>query len=188
MSIARLFFREMRPFFHMLEEPLGRSPAYMRMPRSLFEDPFLQSTAVVPAVDVTEEGDNYVLEAELPGVKKENVEVRIGEGGRSVIIEGKIIRRSESTTPETASGAGPHSGTEGIDLETTDEKGVAPRPDQNKLSVERSFTGSTSFARTVFLPRQIDPTKVSAKLVDGVLTVTVPRATEDVSSVQIPIQ
>jgi HSP20 family protein len=39
-------------------------------------------------VDVSEDGDNYVVETELPGVKKEDMEVRVGDGGRSVTIEG----------------------------------------------------------------------------------------------------
>lgn len=39
------------------------------------------------------------MEAELPGVKKEDVDVRIGDGGRSVTIEGKIIRRGGDSEP-----------------------------------------------------------------------------------------
>lgn len=62
--------------------------------RALFDDPFLPSPAAIrPAVDVTEEGDKYILEADLPGVKKENVDVRIGDGGRSVTIQGKTSPR-----------------------------------------------------------------------------------------------
>lgn len=112
MSLARQFFREMRPLFHMLEEPLGRTPAYYASRRhpfqSLFDDPFFRNPeALRPAVDVTEEGDKYVVEAELPGVKKENIEVRIGDGGRSVTIEGKVFsRRSENgEEPKTVEGS-----------------------------------------------------------------------------------
>ncbi|THH01575.1 hypothetical protein EW026_g1164 [Hermanssonia centrifuga] len=96
MSLARQFFREFRPFFHMLEEPLGRSPAYMGFPRnrSLLDDPFFRHPeSLRPAVDVTEHGDNYVVEAEVPGVKKENLQVRVGDGGRSVTIEGNVVER-----------------------------------------------------------------------------------------------
>lgn len=46
-----------------------------------------------PAVDVASQGNKYVIEAELPGVKKENVNVRIGDGGRSITIEGKVVSR-----------------------------------------------------------------------------------------------
>ena len=95
MSLARQFFRELRPIFRMLEEPITHSPAYYGLPtRSFFEDPFFQSPAIArPPVDLTEEGDSYILQAELPGVKKENIELKIGEGGRSVIVEGKIPSR-----------------------------------------------------------------------------------------------
>ena len=93
MSIARQLLHEFRPLFRMLEEPFGRSavaPVYPH--RSLFDDPlFPSTTAVRPAVDVTEEGDKYILEADLPGVKKENVDIRIGDGGRSVTIQGKTV-------------------------------------------------------------------------------------------------
>lgn len=78
---------------------MGRSPAYMGSSfphRSLLDDPFFRDpfqSGLRPAVDISEEGGNYILEAELPGVKKENVQVRIGDGGRSVTIEGRVVDR-----------------------------------------------------------------------------------------------
>ena len=112
MSLSRQFFRELRPLFRMLEEPFGRSPAYWnhgngRYPsRGFFEDPFFaSSSALRPAIDVHEQGDSYIVEAELPGVKKENVNVRIGDGGRSLTIEGKVFRRSPETAPQQSSQA-----------------------------------------------------------------------------------
>ena len=58
---------------------------------------------------------------------------------------------------------------------------------QNEISAERSFVGSSTFTRTVWLPRQVDSNNVTAKLNDGVLTVTVAKA-EDPASVNIPVQ
>lgn len=119
MSLTRQFFREFRPLFRMLEEPFGRHPAYMDafpQSRSFLEDPIFQhSNSLRPAVDVSEEGTNYVIEAELPGVKKENVQVRVGDGGQSVTIEGRIVRRStpEASQPAASSETG-SSGTEVI--------------------------------------------------------------------------
>jgi len=106
MSIARQLFHDLRPLIRMLEEPLSRSSTYYGLPsRSLFDDPFSYSQApalIRPAMDVTEEGNNYILEADLPGVKKEDIEVRIGDGGRSVTIEGKTVhRRSGSVDGQT---------------------------------------------------------------------------------------
>lgn len=92
----------------MLEEPFSRSPtAYLGYPsHSVLDDPFIKSSLLTrPAVDVTEEGDKYVLEADLPGVKKENLEVRIGDAGRSVTIEGKFVdRRRQPQVAESSEG------------------------------------------------------------------------------------
>ena len=117
MSISRLL-HEFRPLFRMLEEPLTRgSPTLYGFPhRSFLADPFLTSPSTVhPALDVTEEGENYVVEAELPGVKKENIDISVGDGNRSVTIQGKTSSRrpgdsSESTIETgTSQGEGMHS-------------------------------------------------------------------------------
>ncbi|TCD66621.1 hypothetical protein EIP91_001131 [Steccherinum ochraceum] len=193
MSLTRQFLHDIRPLFRLLEEPFGRSPAFLPYngrTRSLFDDPFFHSpSSLRPAVDVTEEGNNYIVEAELPGVKKENVEVRIGDGGRSVTIEGKIVNRragpqeGENVVQNTAApqedAAAP--ATNG------DSTAVAQASSQNEISTERSFVGSSTFTRTVWLPRQVDSNNVSAKLNDGILTVTVAKA-EDPASVNVPVQ
>ncbi|KAG2344542.1 HSP20-like chaperone [Suillus weaverae] len=157
MSIARQLLHEVRPFFRMLEEPFGRSavvPMYQQ--RSLFDDPFFSSPAAIrPPVDVTEEGDKYIIEADLPGVKKENVDIRIGNAGRSITIQGsKTVAKTEPGT---------------------------------QLAMERQYPGSAAFIRTVWLPRPIDSSKVSAKLQDGILTMTVPMA-EDQESIKVPLE
>lgn len=95
MSITRQLLNEFRPLFRMLEEPLGRRFGAFGVPsRSILDDPFFNAPRFArPAVDVSEDGNQYIVETELPGVKKEDVEVRIGDGGRSVTIEGKIIQQ-----------------------------------------------------------------------------------------------
>jgi HSP20 family protein len=77
----------------MLEEPLGRTFGAYGVHDPIFTAPRFAR----PAVDVSEDGDNYVVETELPGVKREDMEVRVGDGGRSVTIEGKIIHGNGST-------------------------------------------------------------------------------------------
>jgi len=172
MSIARQFLRELRPIFRMLEEPITRSPSYYGLPtRSIFEDPFFQLPAIArPSVDLTEEGNSYILQAELPGVKKENIELKIGDGGRSVTVEGKIpASRSEGADPGTES--------------STD----VTQANSQQISAEGVFTGSSTFTRTVWLPRQVDGKNVNAKLSDGILTVRLAKA-EDNASVKVPIE
>ena len=110
MSLTRQFFRELRPLFRMLEEPtFGRPfpPTRRGFPASFTRfDPFeeFQEIRTRPAVDVREQGDKYVLDADLPGVPKDNVEIRIGDNGRSVTIEGKITEEGGSRPAETTQG------------------------------------------------------------------------------------
>jgi HSP20 family molecular chaperone IbpA len=121
MSLARQLLSEFRPIFRMLEEPLGgRFGALDLRSRSVFDDPFFTAPRFArPAVDVSEDGANYMVETELPGVKKEDVDVRIGDGGRSITIEGNIMQRkthangegsitSTSETPQEGSAEGGH--------------------------------------------------------------------------------
>ncbi|KAK7469221.1 hypothetical protein VKT23_003710 [Stygiomarasmius scandens] len=196
MSISRLF-NEFRPLFRMLDEPIHRAPnslpSIMRT-RPFLDDPFFSplsssfGSGLRPAVDVSEEGNKYVVEAELPGVKKENVEVRIGDDGRSLTIQGRVVTRG----PESPSEAHNQTQNQTQESSTTDAAQsnstavTQTSPESNQLSVERHFVGNATFTRTVWLPRPVDASGVSAKLNDGVLTVTVPKA-EDKGSVVVPV-
>ncbi|KAF9783444.1 HSP20-like chaperone [Thelephora terrestris] len=177
MSLSRNFLREFRPLFRMLEDPfLGRAPvAYSGRGRSVFDDPLLglAQSGLRPAVDVAEEGNSYIIEAELPGVRKEDINVEIGENGRSVTIQGKIVRRARQQEQPI------------IDAPANAEAQASS--ESNKISVERESTGHTTFTRSITLPSQVDPSKVSAKLADGVLTLEIPKA-EEAGRVKIDIE
>jgi HSP20 family molecular chaperone IbpA len=64
---------------------------------------------------------------------------------------------------------------------------VQPRAGNNQLSVERSFTGSSMFTRTVWLPRPADTRNVTAKLAEGILTLRIPKA-EEKDAVKINVE
>ena len=131
MSLSRNFLREFRPLFRMLEDPFfGRPPvAYGSRGHSVFDDPFfgLTRSGLRPAVDVAEEGSSYVIEAELPGVRKEDINVEIGNNGRSVTIEGKIIRRSGQQEQPTT------------EVSTNGQAQEGENPLKNNLISERCF-------------------------------------------------
>lgn len=118
MSLSRNFFREMRPLFRMLEEPFGIHPGFQSAPmRAFLNDNGLWERARVP-VDVSEQVDAYVVEAELPGVKKEDIDVRIGDNGRSVTIEGQIVRRSAPAPAQASESTDSAASTEGKSTST----------------------------------------------------------------------
>jgi HSP20 family protein len=104
-----------------------------------------------PAVDLFEDKDNLVLRAELPGMKKEDIEISLHEN--TVTISGE--RKNEKKY-------------EGGDT-----------------SREERFFGR--FTRSINLPKAVEPGKVKASYVDGILTVTLPKA-EEAKPRQIQIQ
>jgi HSP20 family protein len=70
----------------------------------LFESPFAdfpRTTQLlddwIPALDFYEEKDNFIVKAELPGVKKEDVKVTLQDGCLSISGERKSETKGEST-------------------------------------------------------------------------------------------
>ncbi|KAK7056815.1 hypothetical protein VNI00_002532 [Paramarasmius palmivorus] len=203
MSIRQLL-NEFRPLFRMLEDPITRSPASFGLrTRPFLDDPFFNAPIISrPAVDVSEDGNKYIVEADLPGVKKENVEVRIGDGGHSITIQGKTSSKP-AEAPESnndpqnstdASTEGGHVFLQSILFgnSSTDHLYLAPgsivkSSQSNQLSTERQLFSNASFTRTVWLPQPVDGSGVAAKLNDGVLTITIPKA-EDKGSVVVPVE
>ena len=70
---------------------------------SLFHDdffrPFFFGNEVPTAfrVDVKDEGDNYVMEAELPGVKRENIKIDVDDGVLTISAEWKNIDKENKS-------------------------------------------------------------------------------------------
>lgn len=94
-----------------------------------------------PALDVFEDKDNVVVRAELPGMKREEIEVSMHNGMLSISGERKHEEKQEAEIYRT----------------------------------ERFFG---RFQRTVTLPTTVQADKVKAQYVDGILTVTLPKAEE----------
>ena len=117
-------------------------------------------SAWMPAVDVVENEDAYVVTADLPGLKKEDVDVSLDDG--VLTISGERRFESKSTGPEGEDNEG--------------RKGFR--------RFERAYG---SFRRSFSLPQGLDFEKVEAKFADGELTLTLPKA-EVTKSRKISIQ
>lgn len=94
----------------------------------------------VPAVNLWEDDNHLYAEAEVPGLKLDDLEITLM--GNELTIKG--------TRQEDAA-----------------EEGV---------SYHRRERSHRSFSRVVRLPSDIDAEKISARLENGVLTVTIPKA------------
>ncbi|MGZ5092571.1 MAG: Hsp20/alpha crystallin family protein [Burkholderiales bacterium] len=103
--------------------------------------PNVSVTALLPPIDVVEDEMGITLIADLPGVSKDRLGVKVN--GDNLLIEG------EASTPVP----------EGMELLYAE----IPAP-----YYRRSFT----------LSRELDPSKIEAKLKDGVLELRIPKAEE----------
>ncbi|KAF7979075.1 hypothetical protein HWV62_43573 [Athelia sp. TMB] len=186
------------PLFRLAEDPFSRANSLWAQPRSLFDDPFFNPSSVMPysrslfdspffqpsnilrpSLDIRDQGKEYVVEAHLPGVKKENLDVHVGDAGRSVTIEGKTYRKYSGGAPAEEGAAG----TEGKQSEST----VSKREGGAKGADTEEDTECNYFSRTVWLPRPVDERAVSAKLAEGVLTLKIQKA-QNKESVKINIE
>lgn len=113
----------------------------------LFEAPFDGRTSDVlntwaPAVDLYEDRENLVLRAELPGLKKEDIDVSLNDN---------VVTISGERRPEK-------------------------KLEQSESSRQERVFGR--FTRSLSLPKQVEAGAVKAAYVDGLLTVTLPKAAE----------
>ncbi|MBV9008465.1 MAG: Hsp20/alpha crystallin family protein [Verrucomicrobia bacterium] len=104
---------------------------------------------VMPAANVREDGDNYILQVEMPGVNKEGLDISV-ENNELTITGRRSLPQIEGTCVHRES-----------------------RPD--------------NFRRAFELDPSIDTGKIAAKMEQGVLTLTLPKA-EQVKPRKITVQ
>jgi HSP20 family protein len=95
-----------------------------------------------PLADVSEKDDAYSVHVELPGMRRDQIDVQLVD--RELVVSGEISEEQ-------------HDG-------------------KNGSRRRRSSRRTGRFEYRTFLPGDIKPDQISAKLADGVLTVTVPKS------------
>jgi HSP20 family protein len=95
-----------------------------------------------PAVDIFDKGNELLLQLEVPGMKKEDIQIRLENN--VLTVQGERKRESEIKH-------------------------------EHYFRAERSYG---AFSRSFTLPGTVNVDKIQAQYMDGVLTVTVPKAKE----------
>lgn len=180
--INRIFpevFRDASRAFAALEDPFFN--AARRLPPNL---------GFRPLVDISETDKAYLVEAEVPGLKKEDLEIELTDDN-TLVLKGKIERSKEIGAPPVAG----HS----------DETVIEHAQNQNQKSTDVVSTGGGretavtdprqtwwsservlgSFQRVFTFPGKIDPANVQATYKDGILTVVVPKPERQVNKISI---
>jgi HSP20 family protein len=117
---------------------------------------------VFPAVNISESDDCITIEAELPGLDAGDVDISVS--GEELVLKGARPEPQLPAEPATAGAA------------TKDQPGNGER--QKGVTWHRRERGTGSFERRITLPIAVDGSRVEASLVDGVLTITCPKAPE----------
>jgi HSP20 family protein len=122
-------------------------------------------------VDIREDADHVFIEADLPGFRKEDVDIALEDGTFTIIAE----RREEvaesppieaaSDGPQGQQGQQPHRGRQAAQAQRPADRG-------NYLLRERRVE---RFVRSFTLPPNVDEQNVQARLEDGVLRITLNR-------------
>jgi HSP20 family protein len=136
--------------------------------------------------NVSETDTEYRVELEVPGYKKNEINIEFGSDGKSLTIAGKSeTSREEGSRPQ------------GVTVEEVPEEGEKSQPREQKESTEVAQTSqerqvaqpagprywisersSGSFSRTFSFRTALDHDKASASLEHGVLSVVIPKATK----------
>jgi HSP20 family protein len=115
---------------------------YDNLIENFFSSDVLPSRCTVPALDIVENENEIVVNAELPGTKKEDIKIT---------YENNILTLSSEQKPAEVS---------------------------EKATVLLKEIRNSGFDRSVKFGYEIDATKISAEMSDGVLTITLPKAEE----------
>jgi len=141
-------FREMEEWERRFEDLLGR-PLW-RLP--------VEERGWMPAVDIFEKADKFVVKAELPGIKEDDIHVSVV--GDTLSIKGE--RKTETEIKE---------------------KTETEIKEEDYYRSERSYG---SFYRSIPLPSSVDTGKIEASFEDGVLEVALPKSAK-VKPKKIPV-
>ena len=108
-------------------------------------------------VDIREDADHFYVEAELPGFKKEEVDITLENSTLTIAAERRSENQQQPPPPRRGEGRS--------------ENGIGGE----WLLNERRYT---RFLRSFNLPPTVDENSVQAKLTDGVLTITINKREE----------
>ncbi len=100
----------------------------------------LSPARVFPAVNITEDNDQYYIRAELPGIKSDEIDLQVTGRNLSISGERKIQVHDEKT------------------------------------NYHRREREAGKFSRVIELPGDINPDQVTAKMVNGMLTVVIAKS------------
>lgn len=149
----------------------------------------------IPRLDLIEHDNSVEVQAELPGVKKEDVQINIKDGVLTISGESKyektwssdqqLLEQDKTTVDQGEKKEGEQAG----EKKESGEKKMKKEQQREPVfwQTERRYG---KFTRSIELPKNVDFQKAEAKYENGILHVFLPKikAEEDKSSINIQVQ
>ena len=131
------------------------------------------------ALDVAEHEGSYEISADLPGVKRENVQLEVGHDGVLKLSVGQAAEKKVRFEGEEGNPPPPGEGR--AEEPREGEAGPEEQPQRPAIKWRRVERARHFESRAVQLPPDADAAAVSAALADGVLRLSVPKKAEPAS-------
>ena len=119
-----------------------------------------------PSVDVSETDKEWCVEADLPGVRKDDINVELRDNQLTISAE----MREELEQGQPAGQQGQQQGTQGQQR----AQGQSPQEQGRQYHARERRYGR--FVRAMTLPENVNPDQISCDVRDGVLTLHIPKA------------
>jgi len=142
----------------LVPDPFAGLPLTFHSPR-LGELARPSAAQAAMPVDIADCGNEFVLEAELPGFSREDISVRVHEG--------RLTIEAQRTRPEALDSDGSGNSSSLV------PQGGAQRPEGWRWSRRERAAGS--FRRSFVLPDTVDVAQITADVRHGVLRVVLPK-------------
>jgi len=132
-----------------------------------------------PRMDITEEGDHYILQADLPGLTKEDVHIELTDHGiLNISGERKWQYKTEYPLRSKSKSKSKSTSMPKFSQSNKEDQGKdSPSfsPTNHYTRIERSYG---HFQRSIPLPNDIDRQSIEAKLENGVLHINLQKLKE----------
>jgi len=122
--------------------------------------PAMQQMRQSPAVNIVENDEEFRIEVQAPGMKKEDFSIDMEENRLTISAEHKY--ESEESSDDKSKGG----------------KGGKGKGKNNERYTRREF-GYSQFSRSYMLPETVDPERIQANYQDGILNLTLPKREEE---------
>lgn len=198
MSLSQRFFtealRDIQQTMATLEQPLFSAARRSMISAQNSNRGFPSLLTNFPATDVVENPDGYELQAELPGVSKNDIQIELADS-QTLVLKGRINQEVNDSSAEEPTAPVSEAISEDTSKPTVEAKAdqvanvaetaksVLQHAPKKQWWVNERVSGS--FSRSYSFPTPINADDIKAKYEHGILKINIPKSVKQVHQIEI---